>query len=82
MVMLGSHTPRKIDSYKYTRYPCYLIAQNANQSKEIVAQGQNYFAIQTRIAELGGNMQEDLPAAESIIEIEKHFQNPKLRISN
>ena len=31
-----------------SRYACYLIMQNADPSKEIVAQGQTYFAIQTR----------------------------------
>lgn len=35
-----------------SRYACYLIIQNADPSKEIVAKGQTYFAIQTRIAEI------------------------------
>lgn len=52
MVIIGSGTPRNIDSVKLSRYACYLIVQNADPSKEIVAQGQTYFAIQTRIAEV------------------------------
>ncbi len=52
MVIIGSGAPRHIDSVKLSRYACYLIVQNADPTKEIVAQGQTYFAIQTRIAEV------------------------------
>ena len=34
------------------RYACYRIVQNADSSKEVVANGQTYFAVQTRIAEI------------------------------
>lgn len=52
MVGIGSGANRNLESWKLSRYACYLIVQNADPSKEIVAQGQTYFAIQTRIAEV------------------------------
>ena len=41
-----------IGDYKLSRYICYLIIQNADPSKEVVALGQTYFAIQTRKQEI------------------------------
>ena len=52
MIMIGKGAERPLDSVKLSRYACYLIVQNADPSKTIVAQGQTYFAIQTRIAEV------------------------------
>ena len=52
MVPIGSSAERELKSIKLSRYACYLIVQNADPSKTIVAQGQTYFAIQTRIAEV------------------------------
>lgn len=52
MIPLAKGANRASDSYKLSRYACYLIVQNADPNKEIVAQGQTYFAIQTRIAEV------------------------------
>ena len=52
MVEIGSKTKRKIKDYKLSRYACYLIVQNADSRKEVVALGQTYFAIQTRKQEL------------------------------
>jgi DNA-damage-inducible protein D len=52
MVSIGSGAERSLKSVKLSRYACYLIVQNADPSKEVVANGQTYFAIQTRIAEI------------------------------
>jgi len=52
MIVIGKGGERQADSVKLSRYACYLIVQNADPSKPIVAQGQTYFAIQTRIAEV------------------------------
>ena len=52
MVAIGSGAMREMSSYKLSRYACYLIVQNADPSKEVVAMGQTYFAVQTRIREI------------------------------
>ena len=52
MVLIGSTARREIESVKLSRYACYLIVQNADPSKEIIAAGQTYFATQTRLQEL------------------------------
>lgn len=52
MIPIGKGGNRPAVTIKLSRYACYLIVQNADPSKEIVAQGQTYFAIQTRIAEV------------------------------
>jgi len=52
MVDIGSGAKRNIEDVKLSRYACYLIVQNADPTKEIVALGQTYFAVQTRRQEL------------------------------
>ena len=52
MVEIGSGAKRKQMDFKLSRYACYLIVQNANPNKEVVALGQTYFAVQTRKQEI------------------------------
>ena len=52
MIEIGKGGRREIKVTLFSRYACYLIIQNADPKKEIVAHGQTYFAIQTRRQEL------------------------------
>jgi len=52
MIELGKGARRQIDNVKFSRYACYLIVQNADPTKEVVALGQTYFAVQTRLQEI------------------------------
>ena len=52
MIEIGEGGQRSVQTVMMSRYACYLVIQNADPSKEIVAHGQTYFAIQTRRQEL------------------------------
>jgi DNA-damage-inducible protein D len=52
MVPIGSGAEKEIEDTLLTRYACYLIAQNGDSRKEEISFAQNYFAVQTRRAEL------------------------------
>lgn len=52
MVETGKDMYREITDYKLSRYACYLIVQNGDPRKEVIALGQSYFAIKTRQQEL------------------------------
>ena len=52
MVGIGSNTRRQVLDYELSRYACYLIVQNGDPRKEVIALGQTYFAIQTRRQEV------------------------------
>lgn len=52
MVEIGSGAQREIADIRLSRYACYLIVQNGDPSKPVIANGQTYFAIQTRRQEL------------------------------
>jgi len=59
MIEIGKGGQRPVHSVYMSRYACYLIIQNADPSKEIVALGQTYFAVQTRRQEISGQELED-----------------------
>jgi len=52
MIEIGKGGKRRTESVKLSRYACYLIVQNADSAKEVVALGQTYFAVQTRLQEI------------------------------
>ncbi|WP_418991894.1 DNA damage-inducible protein D [Alistipes sp.] len=52
MVSVGSGAEREVNDILLTRYACYLVAQNGDSRKSQIAFAQNYFAVQTRRAEL------------------------------
>ena len=70
MVSLGSGSQRAIEDILLTRYACYLIAQNGDPRKQEIAFAQNYFAVQTRRAEL---------VQQRILESERVLARKKLR---
>jgi len=72
MVEIGSKTKRKILEYKLTRYACYLIAQNGDSRKKVIALAQTYFAVQTRKMEITEKEYSNLT------EIEKRFYQRNL----
>ena len=64
MVEIGSGAQRPVEDIRLSRYGCYLIVQNGDPSKPVIANGQTYFALQTRRQEISdkegiGNLSED-----------------------
>ncbi len=59
MIEIGKGGQRPVRTVLMSRYACYLAIQNADPRKEIVAQGQTYFAVQTRRQELDDERIED-----------------------
>lgn len=55
MVDIGSGAKRQLPDIRLSRYACYLIVQNGDPSKPVIANGQTYFAIQTRRQELAND---------------------------
>ena len=68
----NNNATANIQDYKLSRYICYLIVQNADPSKEVVALGQTYFAIQTRKQEITER------EYDSLSDDEKRFYQRKL----
>lgn len=68
MVDIGSEARRRVRDLRLSRYACYLIVQNADSSKPVIARGQTYFAVQTRRQEL-----EDAQAFVGLSEDEKRL---------
>lgn len=68
MVEIGSGAQREIVDIRLSRYACYLIVQNGDPSKPVIAAGQTYFAVQTRRQEIA-----DDPAFGALSEDERRL---------
>jgi DNA-damage-inducible protein D len=55
MIEIGKGGQRQAADVRLSRYACYLVVQNGDSTKPVVANGQTYFAIQTRRQELADN---------------------------
>lgn len=55
MIDIGKGGQRQVADVRLSRYACYLIVQNGDPAKPVIANGQPYFAIQTRRQELADN---------------------------
>lgn len=72
MIEVGKGAMRPVKTVLMSRYACYLVIQNADPAKEIVALGQTYFAVQTRRQELSDEDIEDKRRLLLRQELKKH----------
>ena len=77
MVDIGSGAQREVEDWMLSRYVCYLVIQNADPSKPLVALGQTYFAVQTRRQEMADEevLKEDKTRLLLRAEMKKHNKN-------
>jgi len=77
MIEIGKGGQRSVKTVMLSRYAGYLVIQNADPTKAIVALGQTYFAVQTRRQELADDkaLQEDQKRLLSRAEMKKHNKN-------
>jgi len=84
MVGLGSGARRDIEDFRLSRYACYLIVQNGDSSKPVIANGKTYFAVQTRRQELHdraafSELEEDEKRLAARYELARHNKHPPNR---
>ena len=77
MIEIGKGGQRSVKTVMLSRYAGYLVIQNADPTKAIVALGQTYFAVQERRQELADDkaLQEDQKRLLLRAEMKKHNKN-------
>ena len=75
MIVIGKGAKRNQVDYKLSRYACYLIVQNGDPKKDVVALGQTYFAVQTRKLELTEMEYRELSEDEKRLYVRKQVSN-------
>lgn len=76
MIEVGKGAQRQVEDCLLTRFACYLVAQNGDPRKEVIAFAQSYFALQTRkqeVLEERIKLQERLQARAKLTETEKRL---------
>jgi DNA-damage-inducible protein D len=64
MIALGKGGTREVEDYHFSRFACYLIAQNGDPRKPEIVQTQKYLAVQTRRQELTDELAADMERLE------------------
>lgn len=82
MIRVGKGGKRPVETVHLSRYACYLAIQNADPSKEAVAAGQTYFAVQTRRQELDDQADEQVIENQSRLVLRSELREHNTRLAD
>lgn len=80
LIEAGKGAQRRIEDVHLSRYACYLVVQNGDPEKPVIAAGQTYFAVQTRRQELADELAE-LPEAQRRIRMRNEVVDRNLDLA-